>query len=345
MRDIVQQTHRADVAKAPRLMGIVMFINMTTTKIIIIFALIFFAIYVIQRYPRHKLARFTFQHIGPAPRQNESESSYLVRWSLFALKWGILFFSLIFGASYLGPKYAPRINESMLFKGIFFFAIPLLLCMCILGGLYTFVLSLRLSNKKKVFSYEENGDIRINSHAGRMVEKKSRAEAAPQVLRHLRGGEHVQYVGRYHWASQDVLIVMGPIMLAVGVFSVLVEPGFVRIAILPGLPFLIGLVIWLSSWSARIVVTDQRLMLTGLFGLRSLPLSEINEVGLEQSPTGRALDYAHVILFVEPSEADPEGVRRVGWSGREVVRNPMGLVSALVTAADAAGHDIEVVDL
>lgn len=129
---------------------------MTTTKIIIIFALIFFVLYLIKRYPQHKLAIFTFQHIGLVPRQNESESSYLVRWSIFALKWGILFFSLIFGASYLGPRYTPRINENMLFMGIFFFAMPLLLGMCILGGLYTFVLSLRPSSKKRVFSYEEN---------------------------------------------------------------------------------------------------------------------------------------------------------------------------------------------
>ena len=130
-------------------------IDMTPTKIIIIFALIFFGLYLIQRYPRHKLARFTLQHLGPVPRQNQSESSYLVRWSFFFLKWSILLFSIIFVAAYLGPRYAPKINETMVFKGIFFFAIPLLFGMCILGGLCTFFLSLRPSSKKEFFSYED----------------------------------------------------------------------------------------------------------------------------------------------------------------------------------------------
>jgi hypothetical protein len=129
---------------------------MTTTRIIIIFAIIFFALYLIQRYPRHRLARLTSLHLGPIPRQNESESSYLVRWSLFALKWGVVFFLLIFGASYFAPKYVPGIKESMAFMAIFFFALPLLLAMCVLGGLYTLILSLRPSSRKKKFFYEEN---------------------------------------------------------------------------------------------------------------------------------------------------------------------------------------------
>ncbi len=129
---------------------------MTATKVIVIFAIIFIALFLIQKYPRHKLARFSFQHIGPVPRQNESESSYLVRWSLFALKWGILFYSLIFGVSYLVSKIAPSITESTLFMAIFLFGLPILLGMCIIGGLYTFVLSLRPSSKKKIFSCKEN---------------------------------------------------------------------------------------------------------------------------------------------------------------------------------------------
>lgn len=138
---------------------------MTATKIIIIFAIIFCGLYLIQGYPRHKFPRFTLQHLGPVPRQKESESSYLLRWSFFALKWSILFFSLIFVAAYLGPRYAPRINETMVFQAIYFFALPLLLGTSILGGLYTFFLSLRPSSKKKFFSYEDKAG-KDNSEAG-----------------------------------------------------------------------------------------------------------------------------------------------------------------------------------
>ncbi len=113
----------------------------------------------------HGLTILGFLHIGPVPRHNESESSYLIRWSLFALRWGILFFLLIFAASYFLPQ--RMVNENMLLMGIFFFALPLLLGMCVLGGLYTLALSLRPSSKKKVFS-RKGSDQLINQKAGRM---------------------------------------------------------------------------------------------------------------------------------------------------------------------------------
>jgi len=97
-----------------------------------------------------KLKRLCYFHIGPIPRLNESESSYLRRWSLYALRWGILFFSLIFAAAYFLPQRMS--NDNGIIIGIFFFALPLLLGMCILGGLHSLVLSLRPSSKKRVFS-------------------------------------------------------------------------------------------------------------------------------------------------------------------------------------------------
>jgi hypothetical protein len=52
----------------------------------------------------------------------------------------------------------PGIKESMAVMAIFIFALPLLLAMCVLGGLDTLIFSFRPNSKKKRFSYEENAD-------------------------------------------------------------------------------------------------------------------------------------------------------------------------------------------
>lgn len=158
----------------------------------------------------------------------------------------------------------------------------------------------------------------------------------------LAADEIVCYRTRPRAMRLDMLLVLGAIVAALAIFSAAVEPGFIRLAILPALP-LAGAHCGYLLHSPVIFVTDRRVVSAGRFlQPLSIDLARLKAARVQQSGFERRLGYGSLFLLVQPLQDLGEGV----FVRYALPRLPdaSALGSAIVTAAAERGIEIIVED-
>ncbi|MBL8488391.1 MAG: PH domain-containing protein [Rhodocyclaceae bacterium] len=141
-----------------------------------------------------------------------------------------------------------------------------------------------------------------------MGEKDRVRELPAHAARLLAPGEGVRHVTRPRAVRLGLLLFLGGIVLALAVFSAIVEPGFIRLAVLPALP-LVGAHAGRMLHSPAIFVTDRRLV----FARRWMPalvvgMADVKGLRVRQSALERLLGYGTLDVLVQPPEDRGEGV-------------------------------------
>lgn len=146
--------------------------------------------------------------------------------------------------------------------------------------------------------------------------------------------ESISYVTRPRAVSLGMLLALGAILLALAVFSAIVDPGFIRLASLPAFP-LLGAELGNLIHRPVIFVTDRRVVSArrGQTPL-SIDLDRLKAVGLQQRAVERLLGYGRVHLLVQPpGDLGEEVFLRYELSRLPDVR---ALAAAISTAAGLA---------
>ncbi len=105
-----------------------------------------------------------------------------------------------------------------------------------------------------------------------------------------------------------MLLVLGSILSALAKFSVIVEPGFIRLATLPALP-LLGAHIAQLAHSRVIFVTDRRVVSAGRWSKPlSIKLVRLRAIRVQQSGLESRLRHGRLFLLVQPPQELGEGV-------------------------------------
>lgn len=142
--------------------------------------------------------------------------------------------------------------------------------------------------------------------------------------------EAVGYVTRPRAVRLAMLLVLGVIVLALALFSFIVDPGFIRLASLPAFPLLGA---HLSNLIHRpvIFVTDRRVISAsrGQMPL-SINLDRLIAIRLQQNAVERLCGYGSVHLLVQPDEDLGAGV--FSTYGLSRLPNATALASAIATA-------------
>ena len=86
-------------------------------------------------FPNSAISRVAFSWNGPVPNDKETLSHYMLRWALYAFKYGAIILIIMCAGVYVGQMIMPNISENSYFQVIFLFGLPLLLGMTILGGM------------------------------------------------------------------------------------------------------------------------------------------------------------------------------------------------------------------
>jgi hypothetical protein len=158
------------------------------------------------------------------------------------------------------------------------------------------------------------------------------------AARLLAPEEGVRYVTRPRLMSLDVLLVMTAVVLGLVLFSMLVEPGFIRLLSLPAFPLLGGFAGRLTL-SPVIFVTDRRLVFARRFCKPlSLDLERLKAIRVQQKPLGRLLRYGNLVLLFQPLQDLGEGVF-IRFK-LEKLPDAVSLGSAISAAAGALGIDV-----
>ncbi|NPU84048.1 MAG: PH domain-containing protein [Syntrophaceae bacterium] len=128
---------------------------------------------------------------------------------------------------------------------------------------------------------------------------------AARLLEPLEG---VRYLTRPRLLSLGMLVVMTAVVLGLVVFSIVVEPGFIRLLSLPAFPLLGGLIASLMH-APVIFVTDRRIVFARRF-LKplSLGLERLEATQVRQNPLGRLLGYGELNLLFQPPQDLGEGI-------------------------------------
>ncbi len=175
--------------------------------------------------------------------------------------------------------------------------------------------------------------------SGGQLSQQAIAQRVPAyAARLLAPREGVRYLTRRRWVGLDFLGVMAAVVLALVVYSVLVEPGFIRLLALPALPFL-GSFAAALTLSPVILVTDLRVVFARRFSEPvSLGLERLRTIRLEQKSLGRLLGYGKLLLLIEPPPGLDEGV----FSQITLTNLPdaASLGSAISAAAGALGIEV-----
>lgn len=153
------------------------------------------------------------------------------------------------------------------------------------------------------------------------------------AARLLEPGERVRYLTRPRTVRLGLLLVLGGVVLALAVFSAIVEPGFFRLAILPSLPF-VGAYAGRLLHAPAILVTDRRI----LFARRWMPalsigLAAVRGLRLRQSRTERLFGYGTLDVLAQPPMDRGEGVFLA------YALTPLPDAAGLASAIAAAGED------
>lgn len=157
-------------------------------------------------------------------------------------------------------------------------------------------------------------------------------QVMPAYATHLLAPqESVGYVTRPRTVRLGMLLALGTIVLALAVFSFIVDPGFIRLASLPAFP-LLGAQLGHLIHRPVIFVTDRRVVSAsrGQTPL-SIDLDRLKAIRLQQSAVERLFGYGSLHLLVQPPEYLGEGAFLRYRLSR--LPNVTALASALSTAA------------
>ncbi|MCE5263227.1 MAG: hypothetical protein LLG97_06810 [Deltaproteobacteria bacterium] len=137
------------------------------------------------------------------------------------------------------------------------------------------------------------------------IARKVPAHAA----RLLAPGEEVRYLTRPRLLPMCMLVFTAAVVLAVVVFSAVIEdPGFMRLLSIPALPLVGGIAAYFLH-SPAILVTDHRVLSARRFVKPlSLDLENLEKTLVRQTRLGRLLGYGTLhLLFPHPPDRS-EGV-------------------------------------
>jgi hypothetical protein len=138
------------------------------------------------------------------------------------------------------------------------------------------------------------------------------SQATPAIpayaARLLKPREGVRYRTRPRVLSLGMFVFMAAVALALSVFSIIVEPGFIRLLSLPAIPVLGSLAAFLLH-SPVIFVTDRRIVYARrLLKPLSFDLEGLEAVRVVQNRLGRLLGYGELHLLFQPPQDLGEGV-------------------------------------
>jgi hypothetical protein len=133
---------------------------------------------------------------------------------------------------------------------------------------------------------------------------------------------------------------MSAVVIGLVVFSIIVEPGFIRLLSLPALPLLGGFAASLMH-SPVIFVTDCRIVFARRF-LKplSLGLERLEAIRIQQNRLGRLLGYGELLLLFQPPQGLGEGVFHQITLSK--LPDTASLGSAISAAAGALRNDVAV---
>lgn len=158
------------------------------------------------------------------------------------------------------------------------------------------------------------------------------------AARLLAPDETAGYVTRPRAMRLGLLVVLGAILAALVVFSLAVEPGFIRLAILPALP-LVGAYGGYVMRSPVIFVTDQRVIFAGRWlEPLAIELTRLKALRVQQNRLERLLGYGRLFMLVIPLEDLGEDVFMRHVAHR--LPDAPALASAITAAAAARGNDL-----
>ncbi len=148
----------------------------------------------------------------------------------------------------------------------------------------------------------------------------------------LAAGEAVRYLTRPRLLSMGMFIFMVTVLLGLTIFSLIVEPGFLRMLSLPALPIIGSLAASLVH-SPAIFVTDRRIVFARRFLKPQIfPIGELQGCRVKQGGLGRLLGYGELLLFFRHPEDRREGVFLVFTLSR--LPDAASLGAAVTAAAD-----------
>jgi hypothetical protein len=137
-----------------------------------------------------------------------------------------------------------------------------------------------------------------------------------------------------------MFVVMSAVVLGLVVFSIIVEPGFIRLLSLPAIP-LLGGVAASRLHSPVIFVTDRRIVSARrFFKPLSLGLERLKAIRVQQNRLGRLLGYGELLLLFHPPQDLGEGVFLRFTLSK--LPDAASLGSAISAAAGALGNDAAV---
>ncbi len=171
-----------------------------------------------------------------------------------------------------------------------------------------------------------------------MSEREMARGVPAYAARLLAPQEGVRHLTRPRWVALDMLVVMAAIVLALVIYSLVVEPGFIRLVILPVLPFL-GTFAAAVTYSPVILVTDRRIVSARRFSEPlSLGLERLVAIRVQQNLLEGVLGYGKLLLLLRPLRDLGDGV----FVRIMLTRLPdaASLGSAISAAAGALGIDV-----
>ena len=141
-----------------------------------------------------------------------------------------------------------------------------------------------------------------------MSEHEMAQKVPAYAARLLAPREEVRYLSRPRWVSLDLFLVMAAVVLGLVGYSVVVEPGFIRLLTLPVLPCL-GSAAAALTFSPVILVTDRRVVSARRFREPlSLGLERLEAIRVQQTPLGRLLGYGKLLLVAQPPRDLGKGI-------------------------------------
>ena len=173
-----------------------------------------------------------------------------------------------------------------------------------------------------------------------MLEQEIGKELPAYAARMLAPCEGVRYLTRPRLLSLGMFVVMSAVVLALVVYSIVVEPGFIRLLSLPAIPLLGGVAASLMH-SPVIFVTDRRIVFARRF-LKplSLGLERLEAIRVQQNRLGRLLGYGELLLLSQPLQDLGEGVFHQITLSK--LPDAASLGSAISAAAGALRNDAAV---
>jgi hypothetical protein len=125
----------------------------------------------------------------------------------------------------------------------------------------------------------------------------------------LTPNEEVHYLTRPRWVSLQILLVFGSIVLVLAICSVLLEdPGFFRLASLPGFP-LMGSYAAHLTLSPVVFVTDHRIISARRWNQPlSIDFEKLRKIRIQQSRLQRLLGFGEMSLLIDPIQNPRPGV-------------------------------------